>query len=69
MSTPLPPPEPPTPGSSWKASDALYVAGSATGLIGGVTTFATAHPEIAAFIGPVSVFLFWAASYAAKKGD
>lgn len=70
MSTPLPPPTPPNPsGSSWKASDVLYVAGSGFGFFGGYEALIADHPEIAGFLAFAAPFLFWAASYSAGKGD
>lgn len=69
MATPLPPPTPPEPGSSWKASDILYVAGSALGLFSGAAFYISTFPRLTAAIGVFVPFFFWAASYASNKGD
>jgi hypothetical protein len=73
-----PTPEPPTPpnpgaGSKWVPSDFLYIGGSAVGILSPIVAadpnLTTAHPLIGAAMAPIAVLLFWAASYAAAKGD
>lgn len=70
MAAPAPVPPDPNAGSKWVPSDFLYVIASAVGLIGApVAGYFLDHPLIGIAIGPVTTFLFWAASYAANKGD